>query len=333
MPAAPTTPTALVTTKPRELMAAPAIGAVVSDWLASYDAATLDTYRQRIALFAAWLGVDEPQVGSAFLSGGSGSANFTALRYKNDLRDQGLSPSTINGRLTALRSLVTYARIVGIIDWELSVKSEKSRRLRDTRGPGMLALAALYNTVKGDDDKALRDRAIVWLLIGQGLRESEIVSLDLEHLDLDGDRISIRGKGRREREWITIDRHTKAAVSAWVQRKGDGAGALFTNFDPAWGWKRAQTPPQGSLDRRMTRWAVRDLVGHYSAKIGKRIWPHAIRHSAITEIIEATGDVNAARLFARHSSLATTSAYADNLDDMGGRAAAGHADRFATLIE
>lgn len=319
--------------RPAELVVAPAMGAVVADWLATYDAATLGTYRQRIALFAAWLGVEEGEVGRVFLGAGPGPANYTTLRYKNELRAAGLSPSTINGRLTALRSLVAYARVVGITDWDLNVRSEKSRRLRDTRGPGMPALAALYKAVKGDSDKAIRDRAILWLLIGQGLRESEIVSLDLAHLDLDAVRLSILGKARREREWITLDRSTKAALTVWVEARGDDVGALFTNFDPAWAWKRAQTPPLGRSDRRITRWAVRHLVGHYSAKVGKRTWPHAIRHSAITEIIEATRDVNAARLFARHSSLATTSAYADNLDDLGGKAAAGHADRFATLVE
>ncbi len=307
----------------------PTQAAVVEAWQATYDGATLATYKQRLNLFATWLGVPASEAGPAFLGSGRGAANATALAYKNHLRAEGRSPSTINGHLVALRSLVAYARLVDLVDWDLTVAGEKSRRLRDTRGPGMPALARLYKAIEGDGDKALRDRAILWLLIGQGLRESEIVSLDLAHLD--GDRLSILGKARREREWITLDKSTRAALAIWIERRGDTAGALFTNFDRAHAWKEARA--KGSADRRITRFAVRQLVGYYSAKSGRRTWPHAIRHSAITEIIEATRDINAARLFARHDSLATTSAYADNLDDLGGKAAAGHADRFATLIE
>jgi integrase/recombinase XerC len=325
--------TRAITIRSTGMVAAPSVAEVVDAWLATFSAATLSTYHRRICLFAEWLGVAEGEAGPVFLGAGQGSANATVGAYKKYLLvDMKRSPSTVNGRLVALRSLVAYARKFQLIDWELTEAGIKSRSLRNTSGPGMPALAALYRAVQGDDDKTLRDRAILWLLIGQGLREGEVVSLDLAHLDLDGNRLSILGKARHEREWITLDQNTQAALVAWVARRGSEAGPMFTNFDRAWAWKQRQDKPLGSTDRRITRRAVYHLVGYYSAKTGKRIWPHAIRHSAITEIINATHDVNAARLFARHASLATTTIYADNLDDLGGKAAAGHADRFATLI-
>ncbi len=205
------------------------------------------------------------------------------------------------------------ARLVGLVTWSMEVGGDKVERYRDTRGPGLAGVRRLLASLaERDDAKAVRDRAIVRLLHDVALRRGEVVSLDLEHVDLEAEEpsVSIRGKGREARERVTLPYETARALRGWRVVRGDEPGPLFVNFDRA-----------GKGDRLTARSVHRIVVGA-GDRAGVRARPHGLRHSAITTVLDLNGgDVRAAQRFSRHLDVRTLTAYDDNRTDLGGQMA------------
>ncbi|RUQ64014.1 integrase [Azospirillum doebereinerae] len=242
-----------------------------------------------------------------------GPANALALGYRNDLTARRLQPATVNRRLAALRSVVKLGNTLGLVAWSLDVGNVEAAAYRDTRGPGRDGVKAMIAQAKGRSDaKGLRDTAIVRLLHDVALRRGEVVSLDLEHYDARRGALSILGKGRTQRERVTLPAPTRTALDAWVAARGSRAGPLFHRLDQA-----------GAGEGRLTGEAVRQLVRGLGAEVGIATRPHGLRHTAITSVLDANGgNVRAAQRFSRHRRLETLQLYDDNRSDLGGQMAA-----------
>ena len=107
---------------------------------------------------------------------------------REQMESRKLSPATINRRLSALRSMVEQAGTLGLVNWELKIKGPRSRSYRDTSGPGTRNVRRMLELVQArHDKKGVRDFAILRLLYDLALRRGEIVSLDLEDLDLEAE--------------------------------------------------------------------------------------------------------------------------------------------------
>jgi site-specific recombinase XerC len=119
------------------------------------------------------------------------------------------------------------ARLIGLIAWAIEVPGLAVQRVRDPRGPGWAAVAAMISAAGGDKPRAVRDRAILWLLIGLGLRRAEVSSLDLVHFE--GDRLWLVGKGRRQRETQTLPATVKKALAAWLALSPSARRTLRTS--------------------------------------------------------------------------------------------------------
>src|SRR5207253_9618131 len=115
----------------------------------------------------------------------------------------------------------------------LSVENLPVLAYRDTDGPdreGFRAMLAAAGAQPGP--KGLRDVALLRLLHDLGLRRSEAVRLDVEDVDLPGNRILILGRGRsQKKEPVTLPEPTRAALAAWLEARGSEPGPLFVNFD------------------------------------------------------------------------------------------------------
>lgn len=285
---------------------------LVESFLAGRSARTLEGYRADLGDFARHLGEDSPEAAARrLLAHGKGRANETAHAYRADLVARGLAPATVNRRLAAVRSLVKVARLFGVVDFTLDVESVKSQPYRDTRGPGRVGVRLLLDELASRTDaKAVRDLALVRLLYDLGLRRGEAVSLDLADVDLAAGTVSVIGKGRTEREALTLPEPTKAALADWVAVRGPEAGPLFTNLDRA---------GKGS---RLTGRSVARVLAAAGAAVGLRVRPHGLRHAAITEALDATdGNVRAVQRFSRHRDLRVLSRYDDARQDLGGEVA------------
>ena len=286
---------------------------LVSAWLAGRSPQTVDAYRRDLADFAAYVGVDSPaRAAEALLGAGAGEANLVALRYRAALLDRGLSPATVNRRLAALRSLVKVARMVGLVSFALDISNVRSQAYRDTRGPGVEGYRSLLDALQGRSDaKGARDRAMLHLLFDLGLRRAEVVSLDLVHLDLSGGSVGVMGKGRRERISLTLPGPTREALAAWLTFRGEEAGPLFLSMDRA---------AKGS--GRLTGRALHQVVSAIGRTVGLHVWPHGLRHAAITTALDRTaGDVRSVARFSRHMDIRVLGRYDDNREDMAGRIA------------
>lgn len=295
-------------------------GELVAAFLAGRNARTLAAYSADLEDFAAFVGAaDVNAAADALLAAGHGGANATALRYRAHLQGRGLAPATINRRLAALRSLVKLARTLGVVPWALDVEGMRSEHYRDTRGPGRDGVRALLAALEGRaDPKAVRDRAALRLLYDVALRRGEVVALDVADVDLAAGTLAVVGKGRTEPKPVTLSPTARDALAAWLAVRGDAPGPLFVNLDPVRTGAKARTAG-GRLSGTSLYRAVRQL----GARAGLRVWPHGLRHAAITRVLEAcNGNVAHAREFSRHRDVRTLMVYDDNRSDRAGALAA-----------
>lgn len=310
--------TALVKAEPRlPAPPAPVIQDLIDAFLGRLGANSRRAYDADLRRFAGFLAETQlrrsrrrPKVTIAqaldhLVSLGPALGNWVMLRYREQMIGQGLQPATRNRRMSTIRSAMTLARQLGIVVWTLEVAGEKVTPYRDTMGPGEAACQAMIDAADA------RDRAILRLLHDLALRRGEVVSLDLDHLDLRRGRISILGKGRAEREWLTLPAETQAAVEAWLAERGAASGPLFIS--------RSRAHP-GS---RLSGEALRLIVG----RLGKRagfgwVRPHGLRHTAITRALDLTdGDVRRVQKYSRHRSVQTVLIYDDGRRDEAGEVA------------
>ena len=298
------TPFSMATSGPVDLVGA---------FLSGRNPKTLLAYGRDLQDFSAFLGVPSTdEAAKLLLSQGAGPANGMVLAYRTHLLERGLSPKTINRHLSSLRSMVKLGRVLGMVSWSLEVESIKSAAYRDTRGCGVEGFKKMMESLEtGLDAKTVRDRSILRLLFGMALRRGEVVSLDLSHLDLEASRLSILGKGRTERESLTVPTKTLEALKAWVAVRGEHEGPLFTSLD------------RGHRGHRLDGSAVYRMVSELGQAVGLVVRPHGLRHAGITQALDLTnGNTRAVQRFSRHKKLETLSLYDDNRSDLGGQVAA-----------
>jgi integrase/recombinase XerC len=290
---------------------------LVRVFLSNKSERTIAAYRKDLGDFSKFLGIEDSDLDHAarrFLSVGRGGANALAAEYRESMESRGLSPATINRRLSALRSMVEQAGTLGLVAWELRIKGMKSEPYRDTQGPGSRNVGKMLGLVegrkktrnkKGDQQeirtnpKAIRDFTILRLLYDLALRRGEVVSLDVGDVDLEGRKIKVKGKGRAEKEILALPEPTAKALADWIKVLGESDGPLFVNFDRA------------KKGNRLTGAAVYYVIRKLGKEIGITTRPHGLRHSAITACVEQF-PLTEVQKFSRHKKIETVAVYADN---------------------
>jgi len=286
---------------------------LVALFLAGRSPRTLRAYRDDLEGYRAFTGAPTIDAAAAqLLETGHGEANAAALAYRASLLERGLAPATVNRRLAALRSLVKLARTLGLVPWTLEVPAVKGESYRDTRGPGVEGVRALLGSLDARQDaKGVRDRLIIRLLYDLALRRAEVVSLDVEDVDLLAGTVAVFGKGRREKLLRTLPDATRAALAAYLAVRGTAPGPLLVNCD------RAGKAPTG-----LTTTSVYRVVRALGAGVGLSVRPHGLRHSSITEALRLTnGDVRKVQRFSRHADVRVLQRYDDAREDFAGEVA------------
>jgi integrase/recombinase XerC len=290
------------------------VNRLVEAWVSGRSPKTVEAYHGDLAAFVRWRGASS--VGdelARFLSGTMGAANEQLHKYRGDMLDKGLAPATVNRRLSAMRSVVRLGRRFGMVQWSLEVDGVKAQAYRDTSGPGLQGMAKAIHAAAAQRHaaKAARDVALLTLLHDLGLRRNEVVTLDLEHLDLYASRVWVLGKGRRERAAVTLQAATIRALDAWLKHRGKEPGALFFNL----AWTKGGRQPGTA---RLTGRGIHHVLKGIGVDADIVLRPHGIRHSSITTGLDRTKDPRAVQQHARHASIETTMHYDDNLQDLGG---------------
>jgi integrase/recombinase XerC len=251
-----------------------------------------------------------------------GAANEVALRWRAELQKH-YAPKTVNQRLSALRSLVKLAKLLGRVHWTLDVKNVKAKAFRDTRGTGYEGYRKLLSANQqkyGDTPLGRRNLAMLRLMFDLALRKDSVLSLRVCDVDVvapDEGRVRplFKRRGRHEscREERTLPEPTRKVIAAWMEAHPlapfGGTEALFVSMDTASGYR----PLSGK-----GAWEVVKTLGE---EVGIRAYPHALRHAACTHALELTRDPRKVQKLMGHASIATTMIYNDAVDDHAGEVA------------
>jgi site-specific recombinase XerD len=235
----------------------------------------------------------------------SGFTGETVQHYRAHLEARGLAPSTRNLQLTVIRKLAKEAAANGLLAPELaaSVIGVKGSRQKGSRLGAWLTLEqaqALLLAPSGDDLRAIRDRALLALLIGCGLRRAELAALEVNHIGLREGRwviVDLLGKGSRLRS-VPMPAWAKTALYLWVEAAGITDGRLFRAISV-----------QGRLEESISPEAVYLIVRHYTTLLGFAIAPHDLRRTFARLAHNGKAPLEQIQLSLGHDSIVTTERY------------------------
>ena len=255
---------------------------------------TNEAYGRDLARFATY----------AVSRGAVGPADVTArlLReYVYHLKDLGLAPASIRRNVSALRTYFKFLLGEGRITHDPSERLESPKRWRTL--PEVLTVAEVDKLLASptlDDPLVFRDRALLELAYGAGLRVSEWISIGVRDVMFDEGLVRVFGKGSKER-LVPIGRRAIGALASYVRElrprleHGEGRGALFLNA-------------RGQPLTRMGAWKI---LQKYVARAGieKHVSPHTLRHSFATHLLEGGADLRAVQEMLGHADISTTQIY------------------------
>jgi len=225
----------------------------------------------------------------------------TLRDYVYHLKDLGLSPSSIRRNVSAVRSYFRFMLDEGEVVRDPSERLEAPQRWRTL--PEVLTAdeaEKLITSPSLDEPLAFRDRAMLELGYGAGLRVSEWITVGIRDVLMDEHLVRVLGKGSKQR-LVPIGRSAIGAVALYLRElrprleKGKGKGVLFLNA-------------RGEPLSRMGAWKI---LKKYVAIAGitKRVSPHTLRHSFATHLLEGGADLRAVQEMLGHADISTTQIY------------------------
>ncbi len=217
------------------------------------------------------------------------------------LHQAGASRTTLARRAAAARTFSTWAfknQLIAADVAELLVSPRPHRSIPAVLSAGEAAEA--IDSLGGDEPEQLRDRLIMELLYGTGIRVAELVGLDLADLDRNRRVLRVIGKGDKQRA-VPFGVPADAALQRWL---GEGRPKWAT---PASGQALLLGRRGGRLDQRAARRVVNAVTADLAG--GSGLSPHGLRHSAATHLLDGGADLRAVQELLGHASLATTQIY------------------------
>jgi integrase/recombinase XerD len=255
---------------------------------------TLEAYLrdiERFAVYAMTRGARSPT-----------DADARVLReFVYHLKDLGLAPASIRRNVSAVRGYFRFLVADGHVVRDPSERLETPRRWRAL--PEVLTVAEVERLLGAptlDEPLVFRDRALLELAYGAGLRVSEWITLGVRDLLLEDSLVRVFGKGSKER-LVPIGRTAVGALAVYLRElrprleRGEGKGVLFLNA-------------RGQPMTRMGAWKIlRKYVDR--AGITKHVSPHTLRHSFATHLLEGGADLRAVQEMLGHADISTTQIY------------------------
>lgn len=230
-------------------------------------------------------------------------------RYKNG--DGGeLATITQSYHLIALRGFLNYVsnRDIPTLSPEKIVLPKVSRKqvtfLHYDEVERLLAQIPLA------DEAGLRDRAIIELLFSSGLRVSELVNLNRDHINTKRREFMVRGKGQKDRP-VFIGEAAAERVTDYLEARSDSLPPLFISYS------RNNIETMSGDFRRLTTRSIQRILNKYArlAGITKHVSPHTLRHSYATDLLMNGADIRSVQSMLGHSNISTTQVYTHVTDE------------------
>lgn len=224
-------------------------------------------------------------------------------RYKNDM-DDGLKTITQAYHLIALRGFLKYLSsrdIASLAPDKITLPKVSRKQVTFLHFD---EVARLLDVIETDSPAGLRDRAIIELLFSSGLRVSELVNLNRDHVNTTRREFMVRGKGQKDRPVFISE-----AAADWVQQylatRQDSLPPLFISYS-----RNVETSNTGDF-RRLTARSIQRMIAKYTrlAGITKHVSPHTMRHSFATDLLMNGADIRSVQSMLGHSNIATTQVY------------------------
>jgi site-specific recombinase XerD len=243
-----------------------------------------------------------------------GFTKATVSAWRVALEARGLGAVSINVRITAVRKLAVEAADNGLLAPELAngitrVKGVKSKGVRLGNWLTVKQAQTLLNTPDVSTMKGLRDRAILAVLLGCGLRRSEVAALSFEHVQQRDGRwciVDLLGKHGRVRT-VPMPTWVKVAIDAWIVAASVAEGSVFRPIN------RADDVKGAALSEKV----VWQLLQPYAQQAGfGGIAPHDLRRSCAKMCRAAGGELEQIQLLLGHASVQTTERYLGTKQDL-----------------
>jgi len=254
---------------------------------------TIDSYRRDLRRYLSFL--NRQRLDLLRVSRKEITAFLGELRYK------GLSPASVARGLSAIRCL--YRFLISEGNAEIDPTENLERPKGFIRLPKTLSVEEVDNLLKRPDPKerlGLRDKAMLELLYATGMRASELVSIKVQNINLEVGYIVTLGKGSKERV-IPIHEKAVALIKDYLR---DARQKLLKDRDSPYLFL-------GQGGRPLTRERFWQIIKGYALKAGikKRVFPHLLRHSFASHLLEHGADLRSVQLMLGHSDISTTKIY------------------------
>lgn len=211
---------------------------------------------------------------------------------------------TVNYHLIALRSFLKFCAKRNIP----ALSAEKIELARIHRKQVTFLndeeLTRLFDQPNLNTLIGIRDRAILELLFSSGLRVSELVNLDRDHINLKLREFTVRGKGQKDRP-VFISPEATHWIENYLKKREDAMNPLFIRYSGS------QKDDRSGNFKRLTARSIQRLVSRYAllAGITKHVHPHVLRHSFATDLLINGSDIRSVQVMLGHSDISTTQIY------------------------
>lgn len=223
------------------------------------------------------------------------------LAWLQAMKDEGLSPRTISRKLSSLKSFYKFMQEeYGMKSTPLEVITSPKRSFQLPKVLSVEEVERLLDAPDTSKPMGIRDRAMLELAYGSGLRASEIISLKLQDLDMENSFLKVFGKGRKERV-VPIGEVAHEWLSTYItsaRSKILGKRMSFYLF-------------VGRKGQGLTRQRLWQILKQYAmlAGLGSDVSPHILRHSFATHLLQGGADLRTVQMLLGHSNIATTQIY------------------------